>query len=193
MVGLNDDLNRAVAEDFVGGAVRVEDIDGVGRKKQQKLRRKGFRNVTDIKEANPGDLTEISGIGESTATKMIRSAGGDPLENKRKDRTSSGSVSAAGIRMPVGDFKVGVTGQGNVEARFDSSLNRGVGRSQEAAQADKGKRAPITTDADEWKANKGRLDYPGVDTPSDSPEVMEQDRRFISPDDLIPDVADDFF
>lgn len=188
--GLNDDLTRQVAENAVGGAIRVRDLSGVGDKTAKSLRRKGFRNVQDIKSATPSELQRVPGVGESTANQMIRDAGGNPRDNRS---SSTGSVSAAGIKSPVGDFKVGLGDQDKADARFSSSLNRGIGRSQEAAQADKGKRAPITTDIDEWKANKGELDFPGVDTPSEQPSVMEQDRRFISPDDLVSDVEDEFF
>jgi hypothetical protein len=96
-------------------------------------------------------------------------------------------VSAAGIRAPVGEFKVEIGEKDRADARMSFSLNRGIGRSKQAAQSDKGKRAPVTTDFDEWDANKGRLDYPGVDTPSDEPQFMQQDRRFNSPDDTTLD------
>jgi len=190
MVGLNDDLTRKVAENAVGGAVRVEDIEGVGPKTRRQLRNKGFRDVQDIKSASPSELKRVPGVGEQTAKKMIKSAGGDARSNSR---SSTGSVSAAGIRSPVGDFKVELGDKDKADASFGSSLSRGIGRSQEAAQADKGKRAPVTTDFDEWDDNKGTLDFPGVDTPSEDPEFMEMDRRFNSGDDLISDAEDEFF
>jgi len=66
-------------------------------------------------------------------------------------------------------------------------------RSQEAVASDKGKRAPITTDLDRWMSNKDDLDFPGVDTPTKDPKVLEKDRPFISEEDLVDDAADDFF
>lgn len=66
-------------------------------------------------------------------------------------------------------------------------------RPEEAVSSDKGKRAPITTDLDQWKSNKDEFDFPGIDTPSRDPDVMEKDRPFISEDDLVDSVAEDFF
>jgi len=105
---------------------------------------------------------------------VIKGAGGNP---DRKPRSTTGSVSAAGIRVPVGEFRPEIGDNENAKARFETSLNRGIGRSQNAAIADKSKRAPVTTDLDRWKENKGELDFPGVDTPSDDPQVLPKDLR----------------
>jgi hypothetical protein len=86
-------------------------------------------------------------------------------------------VSAAGIKMPQGEFVTEVSDQDKAEAKVSTSLNRGIGRSQEAAAADKGKRAPVTTDYERWKENKGELDFPGADTPTDDPKVKPKDLR----------------
>ena len=79
--------------------------------------------------------------------------------------------------VTVGEFTPTRGAQDKAEGRFSSSLNRGRGRSQNAAIADKSKRAPVTTDFDRWKNNKGELDFPGVDTPTESPDVRPKDLR----------------
>lgn len=79
--------------------------------------------------------------------------------------------------VTVGEFTPTRGAQDKAEGRFSSSLNRGRGRSQNAAIADKSKRAPVTTDFERWKSNKGELDFPGVDTPSASPDVRPKDLK----------------
>jgi len=59
--------------------------------------------------------------------------------------------------ITVGEFTPGSSAHNKAEARFSSSLNRGIGRSQNAAIADKNKRAPVTTDFERWKSNKGAV------------------------------------
>jgi len=86
-------------------------------------------------------------------------------------------VSAAGIKLPQGEFVTEVSDQDKAEAKFSTSRNRGIGRSQNAAIADKNKRAPVTTDFERWKSNKGELDFPGVDTPTESPDVRPKDLK----------------
>jgi len=43
--------------------------------------------------------------------------------------------------------------------------------------ADAAKRAPVTTDYQRWKSNPSGLDFPGVDTPTESPEVLPKDLK----------------
>lgn len=43
--------------------------------------------------------------------------------------------------------------------------------------ADAAKRAPVTTDYLRWKSNPSSLDFPGVDTPTESPEVLPKDLK----------------
>lgn len=186
MSGNPDELRIAAAEEAIGGAFRLQDIPGVGDQTIRDLRANGFRNPNDIRNATVAELQRVPGIGEQRAESIIRDAGGNPRQNAR----STGSVSAAGVRVPVGDFRVELGDQDRAAARNEG---RGINRTAEAVAADKGHRAPITTDFDEWQANKSRLDFPGVDTPTDDPEVMEKDRLFISPDDLIGDMRDTFF
>jgi len=183
--GLNDSLTRQVAENAVGGAVRLQDLPGVGEKTIRDLRSNGFRNIQDVKNATVQDLMRVPGIGEKTATDMIRSAGGDPRGNAR---SSTGSVSAAGIMMPVGDFKVEAGDQDRAEAR-DTRHER----SDHARRMDQHNRAPVTTDVDEWRNNKDRLDFPGVDTPTDQPDLKRKDRPFVDyEDDLTSDGQDEW-
>ena len=171
---LEDDLRQAVGE-RQGTAIRFTDIDGIGQKTAQRIKQSGrIRSPSDISDKTAEELAEQAGISESRARMAIEGAGGDP---DRRPRSNTGSVSAAGIRVPTGEFKTEIGDKDNASARFQSSLNRGIGRSQEAAAADKGKRAPVTTDYERWKKNKGELDFPGVDTPTDDPKVRPKDLR----------------
>lgn len=173
-MSIQDDLRQAVGE-RQGSAIRFTDIDGIGQKTAQSIKQSGrIRSPSDVSDKTADELAEQAGISESRARKAIKGAGGDP---DRTPRSTTGSVSAAGIRVPTGEFKTEISDLDNASARFQSSLNRGTHRPQEAAAADKGKRAPVTTDLERWKDNKGELDYPGVDTPTDDPQVLPKDLR----------------
>jgi len=176
-----------------GAAVRFKDIDGIGRKTADKLKSViGVNAPKDLAEFTSEELAGEAGISESRARKAIRGGGGDP---DRKPRSNTGSVSAAGIKQPFGEFKVEVSDHDQAEATFDTSLKRGQlsekrHRTREAARADKANRAPITTDKEKWANNKGRLDFPGVDTPTDDPKVKAKDRKHIDPDDTTLDTRE---
>lgn len=173
-MAIQDDLRQAVGE-RQGSAIRFTDIDGIGQKTAQSIKQSGrIRSPSDISDKTADELAEQAGISESRARKAIKGAGGDP---DRRPRSTTGSVSAAGIKMPQGEFVTEVSDQDKAEAKVSTSLNRGIGRSQEAAAADKGKRAPVTTDYERWKKNKGELDFPGADTPTDDPQVLPKDLR----------------
>lgn len=178
--GLDDPVKRQVAENATGGAVRLRDISGVGDQTVRQLRSKGFRNVQDVKSASIEELTRVPGIGDAKAKQIIRSAGGDPRANKK---SSSGSVSAAGIRVPKGDFKAEIGDFDSAEARHESDHFR----SENSRRMDERKRAPITTDKEKWQNNPGEFDFPGVDTPTSEPDVKKKDVPFIGPDDLTSD------
>ena len=192
MANWERDIQKEQVKNLSGSYARFEDIEGIGPATANRIKNVdyGISAPSDVADYSAEELADEAGISVTRARKAIRGGGGEPGYS---NRSTSGSVSAAGIKMPFGDFKVEASDQSKAEGKFDTSMSMGIGRSQEAAQADKGKRAPITTNYDEWKANKGRLDFPGVDTPTDSPKYQEQDRRFIAPDDLIPDVRDDVF
>lgn len=178
-MSIEDDLRQAVGE-RQGAAITFTDIDGIGRQTAQKIKgtvAEGTGRIqapSDVSDLTADELAEEAGISERRARKAIEGGGGDP---DRKPRSNTGSVSAAGIKVPTGEFRTEISDKDKAEARFSSSLNRGIGRSQNAAIADKSKRAPVTTDVERWKDNKGELDFPGVDTPTDSPDVRPKDLR----------------
>jgi len=50
-------------------------------------------------------------------------------------------------------------------------------RSATQRAADAAKRAPVTTDYQRWVSDPSGLDFPGVDTPTDSPGVLPKDLK----------------
>jgi len=172
-MGIEQEIRNEQYKQATGSAPNFRAIDGVGDKTAEKVRGViGIDAPSDAADKTAGELAAEAGITESRAAKVIRGGGGNP---NRNPRTTTGSVSAAGINVPTGDFKTEIGDKDKADARFSSSLNRGIGRSQEAARADKAKRAPVTTDFERWKNNKSGLDYPGIDTPSSEPKVLPKD------------------
>jgi len=176
-----NEIGQEVFKRQTGSAPTFQSIDGVGPKTAEKV--KGtivegegrIQAPQDVSDLTDDTLADKAGISKTRARKVIKGAGGNPDREPR--RRSTGSVSAAGIKLPQGEFVTEVSDQDKAEAKFSTSRNRGIGRSQNAAIADKGKRAPVTTDYERWKSNKGELDFPGVDTPTDSPDVRPKDLR----------------
>jgi len=181
-----NEIGQEVFKRQTGSAPTFQSIDGVGPKTAEKV--KGtiiegegrIQAPPDVSDLTDDTLAEKAGISKSRARKVIKGAGGNP---DREPRSTTGSVSAAGIKLPQGEFVTEVSDQDKAEAKFSTSRNRGIGRSQNAAIADKSKRAPVTTDFERWKDNKGELDFPGVDTPSESPQFKQKDRKTVDADD----------
>jgi hypothetical protein len=169
MVTFNDadDFMSTMAEG--GKAFRFEDIDGIGPATADKITSvRGVNAPTDVKGMSADELADKAGISENRARKAISGAGGNP--NVSKTQSSSGSVSAAGIRSRQGDFWVEFSDMDKARARNDPRS-----RSEEAVRTDERKRAPITTDLEQWKQAPGEWDYPGVDTPTQDPKVLPKD------------------
>jgi len=76
-----------------------------------------------------------------------------------------------GFGQEVGDFTVDRRGQKRAQEKQQE-------RSMEARQVDNRRRAPITTDYDRWSSNPSGLDFPGVDTPTKTPDKRESDLPF---------------
>src|SRR3989344_5484475 len=52
----------------------IEDLPGVGAATAEKLREAGYDDLMSIAVASPGELTEIAGVTEATARKIINTA-----------------------------------------------------------------------------------------------------------------------
>src|SRR3989344_3804507 len=106
----------------------IEDLPGVGAATAEKLKEAGFDTMLSIAVASPGELTEIAGLTEATARKIINTArtkmdmgfeSGDQLLEKRKNilkiTTSSnnlntlfgGGVESGAITECYGEFGSG--------------------------------------------------------------------------------------
>jgi len=69
--------------------VEVKDIKGIGPSKAEDLEDEGYESVEDIAQADPDNLSDISGISEDRALEYMVSAG-DLLDDSDDDEESSG-------------------------------------------------------------------------------------------------------
>lgn len=160
---------------------RLVDVNGIGRQLANNLSQQGL-SVYDAWELSTEELQVYDGIGPQLAS-QIKQEVGDKNENR-----TTGSVSAEGIRTPIGDFKVELGDKDRAEVR-DTKHER----TDEARRIDQQRRAPITLDVEQWINNKDRFDYPGVDTPTNEPDAKEKDLPFIDAEDLVSDERERFF
>jgi len=162
-----DDFFTTVAEGG-GKAYRFTDINGIGPATADKITSiRGVQNPEDVADMSADELSDKAGISHSRATKAIKGGGGNPDVSKQDN---TGTVSAAGISKRQGDFWVEYTEMDKARARNDTQS-----RSEEAVRTDDRKRAPVTTDYEKWKKNPGVWDFPGVDTPTNEPNLLPKD------------------
>jgi len=171
---VDEDFRRQIAGEKAGAAIKFTDIDGIGPATAKKIKnagqtRRSIQAPRDVADMSADELSDKAGISRDRARKAISGGGGNPGVSKRN---TTGSVSAAGITYPVGEFRVEAGDQDKARARNDT-----FSRSKEAIRQDDQKRAPITTDVERWKNNKSGLDFPGVDTPTQDPKVLPKDLK----------------
>lgn len=85
-----------------------------------------------------------------------------------KESSRQSSLDAGLDWMTIGDFRT-------IERDYEAAVAHDRERPPEAQRSDDSKRAPITTSSATWKSDTRRWDYPGVDTPTDSPSVLPKD------------------
>ncbi len=164
-----DEIDQGRFKQATGAAMSFTAIDGIGEKTAQKIRR-GTRAQApaDVADYNASTLAAEAGISESRAAKAIRGGGGNPNVDERG--TSAGSVSAGGLPLRQGDFLPTNKAHGRAEAFHDD-------RPPAERRADEAKRAAITTDYEVWSANPGHFDFPGIDTPTSTPQTQPKDYK----------------
>lgn len=150
---------------------KLTDIEGIGPKTEQKLRksigakRRNIENAGD--ELTVREATNFEAIAKSnlaadqqvalsdeafsfSPTRRARNA--VSRNNNARDREESDTISR-------GDFRVGKDELKSARERFKELP-------EDERSEDKNSRDPVVTDLDVWRNNIGRFDYPGVDTPS---------------------------
>jgi len=154
-----------------GNAFRFIDVDGIGDATASKIKSiRGVNSPDDVADMSADELADKANISKSRASKGIKAGGGNPAVSKTRENT--GSVSAAGIRSRQGDFWADFTDMDKARAKNDA-----MSRSEEAVRTDERRRAPITTDLEQWKESPGAFDFPGVDTPTQEPNVLPKDYK----------------
>ncbi|PIO04197.1 DNA repair and recombination protein RadA [Candidatus Woesearchaeota archaeon CG08_land_8_20_14_0_20_47_9] len=114
----------------IGADLTIEDLPGVGAATAEKLQAAGFDTLMAVAVATPGELTDIGGVSEPTARKMIQFAreklkmgfiSGDELLKKRElvekirtgsealDKLLGGGLETGAITEAFGEFGSGKT------------------------------------------------------------------------------------
>jgi len=168
---VDTDFRRQLAGKATGAAIKFTDIDGIGAATATKIKNADYniQAPKDVADMSADELSDKAGISRDRAAKAISGGGGNPSVSKAN---TTGSTSVGGMRTAVGDFMVGFADQDKARARNDARS-----RSKEAVRQDDRKRAPITTDLERWKNNKSGLDFPGVDTPTQNPDLLPKDLK----------------
>jgi len=168
---IEDEIKQRQVKNATGSALSFTSINGIGPATAKKIKNADYsiKAPRDIQDMSADELSDKAGISRSRAAKAIRGGGGNPNVSKR---SNTGSVSAAGIKQRTGDFWVKFSAQDKARARNDPRS-----RSEEAVRQDERRRAPITTDFERWKNNKSGLDFPGVDTPTQNPDLLPKDLK----------------
>lgn len=121
--------------------------------------------VTFAKGAQPEDLKNEF---QSTA------------ENIDRPTASPGELADGFVNFVTDEFGFGKdVGEFEVDRRDMKRAEKVQSdRSIEARRVDNSRRAPVTTDFDRWEDNPSGLDFPGVDTPLETPQKKDTDLMF---------------
>lgn len=164
-----DEVQQGRFKNATGSAISFTAIEGVGEKTARAIKNSTRANVpSDVADYSSSTLAQEAGISENRASKVIREGGGNPNVD---ERGRSGSVSAAGMAIPHGDFLPDATEHSKADIVIQPE------RSEAAKRVDNRRRAPITTDLETWKQNPGKYDYPGIDTPTNRPKAKPKDYK----------------
>lgn len=64
-------------------------VDPIGSAKAAALERSGYTSVADLRAASVADLTEVEGIGETLAGRILEAVGAEPAESGEPDTEAS--------------------------------------------------------------------------------------------------------
>jgi hypothetical protein len=174
-------------------AEKLTDVPYIGEKSERELRRaiksdrptgnfgsevsvteatkRQYRQVVQAKlnKRQRQELGKVSGAGELAL--LTREEKTDISRQQQSGTTEKSE------RKGVGDFMVNRSQQ---KEAFEQHQER----SPRAKDVDEQRRATVTTDFETWSDNPDRFDYPGIDTPKRKPREQDQDKPFVSPNDL---------
>jgi len=112
-------------------------------------------------------LEEKEGLEYDEATSEVR---GSPSNPPAFDPVQSALPTTGSQMRTFGDFRV-------ESEEYEEAQEEYQQQSPEARQVDSRRRAPITTNEDRYAQNPGKLDFPGVDTPSSDPNALPKDYK----------------
>lgn len=88
------------------------------------------------------------------------------------------------LNQDIGDFMV-------MDFHLERARETQSTRSKRERAVDAEKRAPVTTDFGRWANDKDDLDFPGIDTPRESPNLLPKDLKQTQKPRLTPRARDE--
>lgn len=149
----------------------ITDISGIGPKTEKKLRKKLRKNRPTSRAGEKVSLTDVER--NQAVAKFVLAADQQEalveagsrftpdreVKQKIAKKKQDSRERSESDTIRRGDFRVS-------KDKFKSARERFKELPDDERSEDKNSRDPVVTDLDVWSDNIGRLDYPGVDTPS---------------------------
>ena len=164
-------------------AKRVVDLSGFGEKTVKELRKGTNRSSMNLgKDLTVNEIMPVGSVAKGSfldvklnkqqKKELAKETGrkiGDTLPPRQSRGTGSSKVPDGFKR--TGDFLY-EKGQRQEAGKMFNDL------SEARQEDDRGERARVTTDLEEWEDNKSGLDFPGIDTPTRKPREKDKDLGF---------------
>ena len=160
-------------------------LPGVGISMADALYELGFYSAEEVSNATPEDLTQIRGIGEETAKKLIAAAQTAVLEAEQaeEEEEDENTANETGEKDAPADTDTDVDVQGNAEAdgpteEVENEGPEGAGESDAVADDASGEDAPPAEEMPESQAESGDADQATeAATEMAEPETADTEER----------------
>lgn len=144
----------------------LDDIDGAGASKEEALVQADYVTVDDLEGVTVEDLTQISGIGNALATKILDAV--TPDEEEEVDETEGAAEEA---ESEDDQFEEGATEDPEEQEQETPSLTEEFGKSDEN-EADDAVTVPIRFDLEDFEQIREKMGLDEDADPRDLGEVL---------------------